>query len=86
MEFGKRLNVSGIAGLLLIPMIFVLGVLPLLATMVGYVTQSFLVQYALLAMFGLLSLAFYLVVVRFQGRSLEKRELEILEAVKEPTD
>jgi hypothetical protein len=85
MEFGKRLNVSGVAGLLLVPMIFVLGVLPFLATMAGYLAQSFLVQYALLALFALLALGFYLLVVRFQGRSLEKRELEILEAVKEPS-
>src|SRR5262249_26063932 len=45
MEFGKRLNVSGIAGLLLIPMILILGFLPFLATLAGYLSESFLVEY-----------------------------------------
>lgn len=84
MEFGKRLNVSGIAGLLLIPMIFVLGSLPFVATLAGYLSQSFLVEYGVLALFALLAVGFYLLMVKFQGRSLAKRELEILEAVKEP--
>jgi hypothetical protein len=86
MEFGKRLNVSGVAGLLLIPMILVLGLLPFLATLAGYLSQSFLVEYSVLALFALLALGFYLLMVNFQGRSLAKRELEILEAVKEPTN
>src|SRR4030095_13572823 len=38
MQFGKRLNVSGVAGLLLIPMLFLLAVPPLAATLIGYVT------------------------------------------------
>ena len=85
MEFGKRLNVSGVAGFLLIPMIFILGLLPFLATLAGYLSESFLVEYAVLALFALLAIGFYLLAVNFQGRSLAKRELEILEAVKEPT-
>ena len=40
MRFGKRLNVSGVAGLLLIPMVVVLATPPLLATVVGYFTRS----------------------------------------------
>jgi hypothetical protein len=44
------------------------------------------VEYTLLALFALLALGFYLLMVNFQGRSLAKRELEILEAVKEPTN
>ena len=86
MEFGKRLNVSGVAGLLLIPMILVLGLLPFLATLAGYLSRSFLVEYTVLAVFALLAIGFYLLMVNFQGRSLAKRELEILEAVKEPTN
>jgi hypothetical protein len=86
MEFGKRLNVSGIAGLLTIPMIFVLSFLPFLATLLGYLSESFLVEYAALALFALLSVGFYVLMVNFQGRSLERRELEILEVVKEPSD
>ena len=86
MEFGKRLNVSGIAGLLTIPMIFVLSFLPFLATLLGYLSESFLVEYAALTLFALLSVGFYVLMVNFQGRSLERRELEILEVVKEPSD
>jgi hypothetical protein len=86
MEFGKRLNVSGIAGLLTIPMIFVLAFLPFLATLVGYLSESLLFEYAALAVFALLTVGFYVLCVNLQGRSLERRELEILEAVKEPSN
>jgi len=86
MEFGKRLNVSGVAGLLLIPMILILGLLPFLATLAGYFSASFLVEYVVLALFALTAVGFYVLAVNFQGRSLAKRELEILEAVKEPTN
>ena len=85
MEFGKRLNVSGLAGLLLIPMILVLGFLPFLATIAGYLSKSFLIEYGVLALFALLAVGSYALIVNFQGRSLERRELEILEAVKEPS-
>jgi len=85
MEFGKRLNVSGIAGFLTIPMIFVLAFLPFLATLVGYLSESFLLEYAALALFALLAVVFYVLIVNVQGRSFERRELEILEAVKEPS-
>lgn len=85
MEFGKRLNVSGIAGLLLIPMILILGFLPFVATLAGYLSENFLVEYGVLALFALLAVGFYVLMVNFQGRSLERRELEILEAVKEPS-
>jgi hypothetical protein len=85
MEFGKRLNVSGVAGLLLIPMILLLGLPPFLATFAGYLTESFLIEFAVLTLFAVLSAGFYFLMIRFQGRSLERREIEILEAVKEPT-
>ncbi|HSB27487.1 MAG TPA: hypothetical protein VLE19_06525 [Pyrinomonadaceae bacterium] len=86
MEFGKRLNVSGLAGLLLIPMILVLGFLPLLSTFAGYYAKSLLVEYGVLAFFALLTVSFYLVMINFQGRALGRREIEILEAVKEPNE
>jgi hypothetical protein len=85
MEFGKRLNVSGVAGLLLIPMILILGSLPFLATLAGYLSESFLIEYLVLALFALMAIGFYVLMVNFQGRWLARRELEILEAVKEPT-
>jgi uncharacterized membrane protein len=84
MNFGKRLNVSGVVGLLLIPMIIVLALPPLAATAVGYVAQSLRVEYATLALLAVLSIGFYLLTIGSQGESLQSRELEILEAVNDP--
>jgi membrane protein implicated in regulation of membrane protease activity len=86
MQFGKRLNVSGVAGLLLIPILLLLGVPPLVATAAGYFTRSMFVEYATLTAFAALSVVSYLLVSRMQGRSLERREIEILEVVREPTE
>ena len=84
MKFGKRLNVSGVGGLLLIPMIFALALPPLAATAAGFVAQSLLVEYATLTTLAALALGFYLLLINAQGSSLERRELEILEAVNDP--
>jgi len=84
MRFGKRLNVSGVVGLLLIPMIVVLALPPLAATAAGYVAQSLLIEYATLAVLTVLSIGFYLVTINAQGESLQQRELELLEAVNDP--
>jgi hypothetical protein len=84
MKFGKRLNVSGVVGLLLIPMIVVLALPPLAATAAGYVAQSLLIEYVTLAVLVTLSIGFYLLMINSQGESLRRRELEILEAVNDP--
>ena len=84
MRFGKRLNVSGVVGLLLIPMIFLLALPPLAATAAGYVAQSLLIEYATLVVLALLLGGFYLMTMNAQGESLEQREQEILEAVNDP--
>jgi hypothetical protein len=86
MRFGKRLNVSGVAGLLLIPMLVVLSLPPFLATLAGYLTRSLFVEYAVLALMALIAVAVYVVAINFQGRALARREIEILEAVREPAD
>ena len=86
MRFGKRLNLSGVAGLLLIPMVILLAAPPLTATVVGYVTRNLLNVYTSLGLMALLSLGLYFVVLNFQGRLLAAREIEILEAVREPAD
>jgi hypothetical protein len=86
MQFGKRLNISGVAGLLLIPLILLLTVLPLAAVVAGYYLRSLFIEFAVLALCSALSVGFYFLVINFQGRSLERREIEILEAVKEPND
>jgi ABC-2 type transport system permease protein len=86
MRFGKRLNVSGMAGFLLIPMVIVLALPPLLATLVGYLTKSLLNEYLTLLVLALMSLGLYFAIINFHGRSLARREIEILEAVREPSD
>ncbi|MGH9871008.1 MAG: hypothetical protein ACRD9S_00930 [Pyrinomonadaceae bacterium] len=84
MRFGKRLNASGVAGLLMIPMIFVLTLPPLAATAAGYIAQSLLVEYVTLTVLAVFSLGFYMLLISSQGHSLQRRELEILEAVNDP--
>ena len=86
MRFGKRLNVSGVAGLLLIPMVIVLSMPPLLATLVGMLTRSLVYEYVALLVLAVLCVGVYFLMLNFQGRSLQKREVEILEAVREPSD
>ena len=86
LRFGKRLNVSGVAGLLLIPMVIVLSTPPVLATIVGLFTRSLLYEYAALFVFAVLAIGLYFLVLNFQGRSLAKREIGILDAVREPSD
>ena len=86
MRFGKRLNVSGVAGLLLIPMVIVLGAPPVLATLVGLFMSSLVYEYLALFVFAVLAVGFYFLMLNFQGRSLAKREIDILEAVREPSD
>jgi hypothetical protein len=84
MQYGKRLNVSGVAGLLLIPMIFILALAPASSVIVGYVTRNLFYEYATLAGLAVALVTAYFLLIGIQGRSLERRELDILEAVKEP--
>jgi hypothetical protein len=81
MKYGKRMNLSGVAGLLLLPVMLALGLPPLLAAVAGYIAQSLLVEYVTLAAFAGFALVLYLPLVTRQGRSLKRRELEVLEAV-----
>jgi hypothetical protein len=80
-QFGKRMNRSGVAGLMLVPLFFLLLVPPAAAVAAAHFAASHVVKYVILAAFALLSACFYALVVPLQGRSLERRELEILEAV-----
>ena len=84
MRFGKRLNLSGAVGLLVLPMILVLALPPLAATAAGYVAQSLLVEYVTLALLVAFSFGLYLMLIGPQGDALQRRELEILEAVNDP--
>ena len=86
MKFGKRLNVSGVVGLLIIPLLIVLAIPPLASAAAGYFTQSLVIEYATLALFATLTVCSYMLLIDLQGRALQRREVEILEAVREPTD
>jgi hypothetical protein len=86
MIFGKRMNVSGVAGLLLIPIIIVLGTPPLLATLAGYLTRTLWIEYVALAAMAVVALGIYALILNFHARSLRRRELDILESVREPVD
>ena len=86
MRFGKRLNVSGMAGLLLIPMVIVLATPPVTATLIGFFTRNFFYEYLALLAFALLSVGLYALIINFHGRTLARREIDILDAVREPAD
>ena len=86
MKFGKRLNVSGVVGLLIIPLLILLAIPPLVSTAAGYFTQSLVIEYVTLALFATLAVCSYMLLIDLQGRALQRREVEILEAVREPTD
>jgi hypothetical protein len=86
MSFGKRMNVSGVAGVLLIPIIVVLSIAPLTATLAGYLTETLWIEYVALAAMALISLGIYAAILHLHARTLARREIEILEAVREPID
>ena len=86
MVFGKRMNVSGVAGVLLIPIVAVLGIAPLMATLAGYFTQSLLIEYVALALLAVFAVVLYTLALNIHGRTLARREIDILEAVREPID
>jgi len=86
MRYGKRANVSGVGGLFLIPLIVLLVTPPVVATAVGYYTKSLVNEYLLLALFALISVGLYSLMINLHGRLLARREIDILEAVREPTD
>jgi hypothetical protein len=80
-KFGKRMNRSGVAGLLLVPFFLVLLVPPATAVVAAHFAQSHALKYVILAAFAAAATGMYALLIPFQGRSLARRELEILEAV-----
>jgi hypothetical protein len=81
LQFGKRMNASGVTGFLLIPIMLVLAAPVFLSTFAGYLAQSFMLKYATLALFASLAIALYCLLITSQGRALGRSEQEILEAV-----
>jgi hypothetical protein len=82
MKFGKRMNISGMAGLLILPLALAMAVPPVLSAAAGYLAQSLAVKYVTLALFALVAVALYRFLITKQGQELARREQEILEAVK----
>jgi len=80
-RFGKRMNRSGVAGLLLFPFFLILLVPPAVSVAAAHFAGSLAAKYVILAVFASLSVALYLLLLPAQARALERRELEILEAV-----
>jgi hypothetical protein len=86
MKFGKRSNVSGLAGLLILPVMLGMAVPPLAAVFAGYFTQNLPIEYVTLAAFAGVGLLLYYPLVRWQGRSLERHERTVLEVVSKETE
>lgn len=86
LQFGKRMNASGVTGFLLIPIMIVLAMPVFLSTYTAYLAQSFMLKYATLALFASLAIALYCLLITSQGRALERSEQEILEAVSGRTE
>ena len=86
MEFGKKLNATGVAGLLLVPVVVALSLPPLAAVALGYLARSLTVKYATLAAFAAAAVGLYALLINSQGRSLARRERDILEAVAGQSD
>lgn len=86
LQFGKRMNASGVTGFLLIPIMLALAAPVFLAVFFGYLAQSLTVKYATLALFAALAVALYGLSISAQARSLARREQEILEAVSGRSD
>jgi hypothetical protein len=80
-RFGKRMNRSGVAGLMLVPFFFLLLAPPAVSVAAAHFARSHAVKYVILAAFALLAVGFYALLLPVQGRALERRELDILEAV-----
>jgi hypothetical protein len=80
-RFGKKMSRSGVAGLMLVPFFVLLLVPPAASVAAAHFARSHAVKYVILAAFALLSAGLYALLLPAQGRTLERRELEILEAV-----
>ena len=59
---------------------------PALATLIGYSTSSLFNEYVALAVFTLISVGLYSIMINWHGKLLARREIEILDAVREPAD
>ena len=58
-----------------------MALMPVGASVLGYLTHSLLLEYGTLASFAAFFLLLYFPVVKMQGRWLARREREVLDAV-----
>jgi hypothetical protein len=86
LQFGKRMNASGVTGFLLIPILIAMMIPPVIAAVAGYYAQSFTLKYVTLALFAVTSIALYFLLITRQGHALARHEQEILEAVSGKND
>lgn len=80
-DLGRRMNRSGVAGLLIIPVVVVVALPPAAASLAAYAAGRPNLRYVILALFALASVAAYALLVGAQARTLAAREREIMEAV-----
>jgi hypothetical protein len=81
LDIGRRMNRSGVAGLLILPVTILVALPPAAAALVAYLAASPNLRYVILALFALVSVALYALLVGAQARTLAEREIEIMEAV-----
>ncbi len=75
------MNASGMAGLLMVPVLLLVLAPPAVAVLAGWAAGRVWVGYAILAATAAATVAAYALSLGAQGRALERRELDVLEAV-----
>ncbi|MCA1816761.1 MAG: hypothetical protein LC746_10215 [Acidobacteria bacterium] len=81
LRMGRRMGASGASGLLVLPFFLLVLAFPALAIFGAWLAGSALVEYVILGVFACASVSVYFALLAPQGRQLERRELDILEAV-----
>ena len=81
LQVGKKMNASGVTGVLLILICLGAALPPAAAVAAGYFTRSLALEYVILTALAGAGLGFYFLLIKKQGHVLAKRELDILEAV-----
>lgn len=81
LQFGKRMNASGVTGFLLVPILLVLAAPVIGSVVAGYYARSFTLKYVTLSVFAAAAVALYFLLIKRQARALAHHEQEILEAV-----
>ena len=81
LQIGKKMNASGVTGVLLIVICVGAALPPAAAVAAGYFARSLVLEYVILTMLAGAGLGLYLFLIKKQEQVLAQRELDILEAV-----